>query len=333
MMVCVDARSRPKLRVFTEFNHLYGIYAVELCPWGGARGRAALQPKCVRIRCGPTNCESSNHTGVTHPCHGGGAQKCAAFTDKSDPGGVLRLYESSNHTGSHIGVTGAEPSVNGYPPTAFVVPLGDTHCWTDATTTMLLVGGIDVPHARASRFSSRLDSPQWPAESPFTEADLRPMDRTSDRLFYLLPRFVQHADEPARLALRRYYESLLATQPEDAPVLDLCASWTSHLPDGLSPTRRVAAVGMNELELRANPSATEWRVQDLNAEPSLPYEDDSFAFCTMALSVDYMTRPVELLREVCGCLEPHTHRLSDGCSERYDTGRAQSYDMPCHYAS
>ena len=51
-----------------------------------------------------------------------------------------------------------------------------------------------------TRFSARLDSPQWPAQSPFTEADLRPMDRTSDRLFYLLPRFVQHVDERAQLA-------------------------------------------------------------------------------------------------------------------------------------
>lgn len=170
---------------------------------------------------------------------------------------------------------------------------------------MLLVGGIvEVPHARASRFSARLESPVWPAESPFTDADMRPLDRTSDRLFYLLPRFMQHVDQPARDSLQRYYASLLETQTEDAPLLDLCASWTSHLPEDLSPERRVAAIGMNSLELAANPSATEWRVQNLNDDTALPYEDNSFAFCTIALSIDYMTRPIELLSEVARVLRP-----------------------------
>ena len=169
---------------------------------------------------------------------------------------------------------------------------------------MLLIGGIDVPHAKVSRFSARLDAPAWPAESPFTDADMRPLDRTSDRLFYLLPRFVQHVDKPARLALQRYYESLLETQADDAPLLDLCASITSHLPANLSPERRVVALGMNSVELAANPSATEWRVQNLNADPVLPYSDDAFAFCTIALSIDYITRPIELLGEVARVLRP-----------------------------
>ena len=133
---------------------------------------------------------------------------------------------------------------------------------------------------------------------------MRPLDRTSDRLFYLLPRFVQHVDIPARLALQQYYTSLLETQADDAPLLDLCASWTSHLPETLSSERRVAAIGMNALELAANPSATEWRVQNLNDDPALPYEDNSFAFCTIALSIDYLTRPIELLGEVARVLRP-----------------------------
>ena len=93
-----------------------------------------------------------------------------------------------------------------------------------ASASSILIHHVEVPHARPigeSRAASRLVDPEWPATSPFAAADLRPLDASPDRLFYLLPRFVQHVDDAARRSLQRYYTALFATAEDDAPVLDL----------------------------------------------------------------------------------------------------------------
>jgi SAM-dependent methyltransferase len=88
----------------------------------------------------------------------------------------------------------------------------------------------------------------------------------------------------------------------------------SHLP----PERelgRVAGLGMNGVELAANPRLTERVVQDLNAEPRLPWPDAQFDAVLNALSIQYLTRPFEVYAEVARVLRPggiaviaHSHR-------------------------
>ena len=51
-------------------------------------------------------------------------------------------------------------------------------------------------------------------------------------------------------------------------------------------------------ELEANPMATERVVQDLNDDPHLPFPDDSFDAVLCCVSIDYLTRPIEVLAEV-----------------------------------
>lgn len=162
-----------------------------------------------------------------------------------------------------------------------------------------------IPNARLDSPVARvLERPEWPEAWPYSARELTPFDRLPDWTFYLLPRFVHHVDDPARRALQRAYTALFATRPSTASCLDLCSSWTSHYPEDLDPARRVVVVGLNPLELRANPSQTEWLVQDLNANPTLPFADAEFDFVTLALSVDYMTKPLELVREVNRVLRP-----------------------------
>ena len=43
---------------------------------------------------------------------------------------------------------------------------------------------------------------------------------------------------------------------------------------------------------------------DLNADPVLPFPDADFDTVTCCVSVDYLTRPVEVLREVARVLRP-----------------------------
>lgn len=127
---------------------------------------------------------------------------------------------------------------------------------------------------------------------PYSASDLKPQD-TRDTQFYSTPRFVTHIDQNAISALRTYYATVL---PKQGRILDFCSSWISHYPDdndGRLSATEVLGMGMNESELRDNPILKEYIVQDLNTDPSIPYTDLEASTCTV--SIDYLTRPVEVL--------------------------------------
>jgi SAM-dependent methyltransferase len=125
-------------------------------------------------------------------------------------------------------------------------------------------------------------------------------DETQDSFFYRQPRMVVHIDASTIGALRTYYAEVLF---QGATVLDLMSSWVSHLP--VQPKLdHVVGLGMNAAELAANPALGQWRVQDLNADPRLPYDDESFDFVLNAVSVQYLKRPYEVFAEVGRVLRP-----------------------------
>ncbi|MBI1258348.1 MAG: methyltransferase domain-containing protein [Chloroflexi bacterium] len=130
--------------------------------------------------------------------------------------------------------------------------------------------------------------------SPFPESYFQRPDNSDDSLFYRTPRKVVHIDDGAINALREQFALLL---PPGGVYLDLMSSWRSHLPDSLKPAR-VVGLGMNSEEMRDNPQLNRHVVHDLNIDPSLPFEDAVFdaAFCTV--SVQYLTQPVAVFREV-----------------------------------
>ena len=61
---------------------------------------------------------------------------------------------------------------------------------------------------------------------------------------------------------------------------------------------------MNAAELDANPLAEGRVLRDLNRDPRLPFADASFDAVTCCVSIDYLVRPVEVLREVGRVLRP-----------------------------
>ena len=134
------------------------------------------------------------------------------------------------------------------------------------------------------------------------EKDLQPLpeeafgryDETPDEEFYLLPRFVTHIDDRAIAAVTQLYRELF---PPGGKILDLMSSWISHLPPGIE-YRRVVGLGMNEVELRRNERLGSYVVQNLNTNPQLPFGDAEFDGVGICVSIDYLTRPVEVLREV-----------------------------------
>ena len=86
-------------------------------------------------------------------------------------------------------------------------------------------------------------------------------------------------------------------------VLDICSSWVSHYPQDWKGGN-VVGLGMNEFELSKNPQLTSYDVKDLNVDPVFPYEDASFDKVTCVVSVDYLTRPKEVFKEIGRVLRP-----------------------------
>ncbi len=125
-------------------------------------------------------------------------------------------------------------------------------------------------------------------------------DEAADTLFYQQPRLVIHVDEHASEALSEW---LGKTLPAKGDILDLMSAWRSHLPAD-AQYASVVGQGMNATELSENPTLTASFVQDLNAVPTLPFRDASFDACLISFSVQYLTQPVTIMREIARVLRP-----------------------------
>lgn len=130
--------------------------------------------------------------------------------------------------------------------------------------------------------------------SRIPEKAFRRQDETPDEEFYRTPRLVTHIDDRAIAAVTQLYREFF---PPGGAVLDLMSSWISHLPQEVE-YGRVVGLGMNEVELKENPRLDKYAVQNLNRNPVLPFGDAEFDGVGICVSIDYLTRPVEVLREV-----------------------------------
>jgi SAM-dependent methyltransferase len=126
------------------------------------------------------------------------------------------------------------------------------------------------------------------------EDAFRRADETPDDEFYRTPRIVTHIDDGAIAAVTQLYRELF---PAGGEILDLMSSWVSHLPPEVV-YRRVIGLGMNDVELRRNERFDSYIVQNLNTNPGLPFGEAEFDGVGICVSIDYLTRPVEVLREV-----------------------------------
>jgi SAM-dependent methyltransferase len=122
----------------------------------------------------------------------------------------------------------------------------------------------------------------------------RRYDETPDEEFYKTPRLVTHIDDHAIAAVTQLYRELF---PPGGEILDLMSSWISHLPPEIE-YGRVIGLGMNEEELRRNERLDSYVVQNLNADPRLPFGDEEFDGVGVCVSIDYLTHPVQVLREI-----------------------------------
>jgi methyltransferase family protein len=126
------------------------------------------------------------------------------------------------------------------------------------------------------------------------------IDEEDDAAFYAPARLVTHIDDNAIRVLRGLYREML---PAAGVLLDLMSSWVSHLPSDVQYAE-IIGHGMNAEELAANPRLTRRFVQNLNRDPALPLADTSVDAAMICVSVQYLTQPVAVLREVARVLRP-----------------------------
>ena len=170
-----------------------------------------------------------------------------------------------------------------------------------------------------------------PAFFAFPERAFDRADETPDTVFYADPRLYYHMDPAARYSLRLFYEELFEDLPAPS-IVELCASWASHLPE-LRDFGPVIGIGLNEEELSRNGSLTAYVVHDLNVAPVVPGIFDAARTAaeeaglhlgadssdapvdlddgcgpidcvTCVLGVEYLMRPVEVFTEALRLLRP-----------------------------
>ena len=161
--------------------------------------------------------------------------------------------------------------------------------------------------------SSVFDKHWITEETPsFFPGSFSRLDDTVDMKFYEEPRFVEHIDERAVSALTRFHDMELTKQAQELgrplDVLDLCASHVSHVSHDLvskGVIRTFSGLGLNQVELDSNPILTRRLVHDLNRVPKFgTYEDTdgSIDVALLQLSIDYLTRPMDVLAETARLL-------------------------------
>ena len=115
----------------------------------------------------------------------------------------------------------------------------------------------------------------------------------SDEIFYKKARITAHTDSLCRKNLKNIHKQILKP---GSKVLDLMTSVYSHYPEEIELD--AAGIGMNMEEMNNNSRLNKKIVKDINKEPEIPFEDEKFDVVTCSMSVEYMTRPIEIFQEV-----------------------------------
>src|SRR5437764_9297405 len=122
-------------------------------------------------------------------------------------------------------------------------------------------------------------------------------------------------DTAALAAVTRLYREIL---PAGGAILDVMSGWVPHLPPE-APFRRVVGIGLDKRALSENPFLDEWRVQDLNRTPMLPFGAGEFDGATICGSIQYLRRPGEVIREIARVLRPGAPLLGTFSNRRQAT--------------
>lgn len=136
-------------------------------------------------------------------------------------------------------------------------------------------------------------------------------DESPDGFFYAAPRLIGHVDRQASRMLTSLYAPRLSAGMR---VLDLMSGFVSHLPEDADLT--VTGLGLNAVEMAANPRLANHLVHDLNASPRLPFPDAAFDAVVLSLSAEYLVNPLPVFRDCARVVRPGGIMLT-GISKRW----------------
>src|SRR6266478_9939285 len=171
------------------------------------------------------------------------------------------------------------------------MPTGETRS-EKSTSRRLWIGGRAVPIS--GRLVGEGEMPLVPRVASLREAEWFDASAGSEAAH------ARHIDAASIAAITGLYREIL---PPGGAILDLLSGWVSHLPPEI-PYSRVVGVGTNACELAENPFLDEWRVQDLNSNPYLAFASAEFDGAAICVSIQHLTRPCEVIREVGRVLKP-----------------------------
>ena len=137
-------------------------------------------------------------------------------------------------------------------------------------------------------------------QPPFLPEHFQREDESADPLFYSYPRLVVHIDDQAIAAVSQIFRDQI---PPNSVVLDLMSSWRSHWPKG-HPKKRLTGLGLNAVEMQQNPDLDAYVVHDVNQDPVLPFQDNTFDAVLITVSAQYLTRPIETFQQINRILKP-----------------------------
>jgi len=124
-------------------------------------------------------------------------------------------------------------------------------------------------------------------------------DEGNDSRFYSFPRMVGHIDTQASSMLCRIYTHFLNRNDR---VLDIMSSIQSHFQENYELA--VTGLGLNKAEMKKNPLLNSRLVHDLNETGHLPFRNNMFDIVVCSLSIEYLTRPQEIITEISRVLVP-----------------------------
>ena len=125
-------------------------------------------------------------------------------------------------------------------------------------------------------------------------------EKDDDASYYHGARLVNHLDDTALNNLESIYSRLLC--PGDK-ILDLMSSYNSHLSEDFRRSH-ITGLGMNKEELHQNKMLSYNLVHDLNTRPTLPFENSTFEAVICSLSIEYLTKPLEVMEEIARVTVP-----------------------------
>ena len=141
---------------------------------------------------------------------------------------------------------------------------------------------------------------QWASDDFYSPYPFHRVNGEDDSLFYSKPRMVNHLDDTAIEQVKVLHGRLFAP---GIKVLDVMSSWVTHLPSS-HESCKVTGLGLNDEELQANRQLESTVVQDLNKNPVLPFADNTFEAVICSASIEYLTRPLDVLAEIARVTQP-----------------------------